>query len=67
VQHELLSVYATQLLEKENSGCHVLLRDDKVKNNKLAFICLYCEFIIVCFKKLSSVILISDGGLVKDV
>ncbi|GAB2265216.1 hypothetical protein Dimus_000284 [Dionaea muscipula] len=30
VQHELLSVYATQLLEKEHSGCHALLRDDKV-------------------------------------
>ncbi|KAD6453837.1 hypothetical protein R6Q59_015626 [Mikania micrantha] len=30
VQHELLSVYATQLLEKECSGCHALLRDDKV-------------------------------------
>ncbi|XP_048440510.1 cullin-1 isoform X3 [Pyrus x bretschneideri] len=29
VQHELLSVYATQLLEKEHSGCHALLRDDK--------------------------------------
>jgi hypothetical protein len=23
-------VYATQLLEKDNSGCHALLRDDKV-------------------------------------
>nr|ACS69068.1 CULLIN1-like protein 1 [Lilium longiflorum] len=30
VQNELLSVYASQLLEKEHSGCHVLLRDDKV-------------------------------------
>eukprot|EP00268_Persea_americana_P017604 TRINITY_DN184_c0_g1_i6.p1 TRINITY_DN184_c0_g1~~TRINITY_DN184_c0_g1_i6.p1 ORF type:complete len:769 (-),score=156.54 TRINITY_DN184_c0_g1_i6:511-2817(-) len=30
VQHELLSVYANQLLEKEHSGCHALLRDDKV-------------------------------------
>ncbi|XP_022137923.1 cullin-1-like [Momordica charantia] len=30
VQHELLSAYATQLLEKEHSGCHALLRDDKV-------------------------------------
>ncbi|KAI3497672.1 hypothetical protein L1887_33139 [Cichorium endivia] len=30
VQTELLSVYATQLLEKEHSGCHALLRDDKV-------------------------------------
>nr|GEY14245.1 cullin-1 [Tanacetum cinerariifolium] len=29
VQHELLTVYATQLLEKEHSGCHALLRDDK--------------------------------------
>ncbi|KAL8143473.1 hypothetical protein V2J09_016505 [Rumex salicifolius] len=28
VQHELLSVYATQLLEKEHSGCRALLRDD---------------------------------------
>ncbi|GAB4851262.1 hypothetical protein Ancab_030558 [Ancistrocladus abbreviatus] len=32
VQHELLSVYATQLLEKEDSGCHALLRDDKVED-----------------------------------
>ncbi|KAI8010506.1 Cullin-1 [Camellia lanceoleosa] len=32
VQHELLSVYATQLLEKEHSGCHALLRDDMVEN-----------------------------------
>ncbi|XP_042448528.1 cullin-1-like isoform X1 [Zingiber officinale] len=30
VQHELLFVYASQLLEKEHSGCHALLRDDKV-------------------------------------
>ncbi|KAF1887345.1 hypothetical protein Lal_00040947 [Lupinus albus] len=30
VQHELLFVYANQLLEKEHSGCHALLRDDKV-------------------------------------
>jgi hypothetical protein len=30
VQHEELSVYANQLLEKEHSGCHALLRDDKV-------------------------------------
>ncbi|KAE8650386.1 cullin-1 [Cucumis sativus] len=29
-QHELLSAYCTQLLEKEHSGCHALLRDDKV-------------------------------------
>ncbi|KAJ9154482.1 hypothetical protein P3X46_027809 [Hevea brasiliensis] len=32
VQHELLSVYANQLLEKEHSGCHALLRDDKVED-----------------------------------
>ncbi|XP_057468036.1 cullin-1-like isoform X2 [Actinidia eriantha] len=32
VQHELLSVHATQLLEKEHSGCHALLRDDKVED-----------------------------------
>ncbi|GMH08324.1 hypothetical protein Nepgr_010164 [Nepenthes gracilis] len=32
VQHELLMVYATQLLEKEQSGCQALLRDDKVDN-----------------------------------
>ncbi|XP_042442477.1 cullin-1-like isoform X2 [Zingiber officinale] len=30
VQHELLYVNASQLLEKEHSGCHGLLRDDKV-------------------------------------
>eukprot|EP00262_Sarcandra_glabra_P016331 TRINITY_DN5291_c0_g1_i2.p1 TRINITY_DN5291_c0_g1~~TRINITY_DN5291_c0_g1_i2.p1 ORF type:complete len:743 (+),score=148.42 TRINITY_DN5291_c0_g1_i2:157-2385(+) len=32
VQYELLSVYASQLLEKEHSGCHALLRDDKVED-----------------------------------
>uniref|UniRef100_A0A803NQI5 Cullin family profile domain-containing protein n=1 Tax=Cannabis sativa TaxID=3483 RepID=A0A803NQI5_CANSA len=32
VQHELLVVYATQLLEKEHSGCRALLRDDKVED-----------------------------------
>ncbi|KAL6517150.1 Cullin-1 [Orobanche minor] len=32
VQHELLTVYSTQLLEKEHSGCHALLRDDKVED-----------------------------------
>ncbi|XP_049411738.1 cullin-1 isoform X15 [Solanum stenotomum] len=32
VQHELLSVYGTQPLEKEHSGCHALLRDDKVED-----------------------------------
>ncbi|GLU07428.1 hypothetical protein SLE2022_243880 [Rubroshorea leprosula] len=30
VQHELLVVFANELLEKENSGCRALLRDDKV-------------------------------------
>ncbi|XP_031258581.1 cullin-1 [Pistacia vera] len=30
VQNELLVVFATQLLEKEQSGCHALLQDDKV-------------------------------------
>ncbi|GAB2265217.1 hypothetical protein Dimus_000285 [Dionaea muscipula] len=30
VQHELWSVYATQLLEKEHSGWHAVLRDGKV-------------------------------------
>ncbi|KAJ4727625.1 cullin 1 [Melia azedarach] len=32
VQHELLVVYATQLLEKEHSGCRALLKDDKVED-----------------------------------
>ncbi|KAF5182309.1 Cullin-1 [Thalictrum thalictroides] len=32
VQHELLTVYTSQLLEKEHTGCHVLLRDDKVED-----------------------------------
>ncbi|CAM8989792.1 hypothetical protein QQ045_008861 [Rhodiola kirilowii] len=32
VQNELLSVYASQLLEKEHSGCHALLRDDKIED-----------------------------------
>ncbi|XP_027941382.1 cullin-1-like [Vigna unguiculata] len=30
VQHELLVTHANQLLEKENSGCHALLKDNKV-------------------------------------
>ncbi|KAL3632108.1 Cullin-1 [Castilleja foliolosa] len=29
-QHELLSVYSSQLLEKEQSGCRALLNDEKV-------------------------------------
>ncbi|CAL5413157.1 unnamed protein product [Camellia sinensis] len=32
VQHELLYVYATQLCKNEHSGCHALLRDDKVED-----------------------------------
>ncbi|KAL6509567.1 Cullin-1 [Orobanche gracilis] len=32
VQHDLLTVYSTQLLEKEHSGCHALLRDDKIED-----------------------------------
>ncbi|XP_077240736.1 cullin-1-like [Tasmannia lanceolata] len=32
VEHELLLVYASQLLEKEHSRCHALLRDDKVED-----------------------------------
>ncbi|KAI9114360.1 hypothetical protein K1719_014588 [Acacia pycnantha] len=32
VQHELLVTHATQLLENDNSGCGVLLRDDKVED-----------------------------------
>ncbi|KAL5064110.1 hypothetical protein RYX36_025847, partial [Vicia faba] len=32
VRHELLSVYAYQLLEKGHSGCHSLLTDDKVED-----------------------------------
>ncbi|KAI9114461.1 hypothetical protein K1719_014689 [Acacia pycnantha] len=32
VQHELLVTHATQLLEKENSGCDILFRDDKVED-----------------------------------
>ncbi|KAL3380261.1 hypothetical protein AABB24_000747 [Solanum stoloniferum] len=32
VLHELLAVYATQPLEKLHSGCHALLRDDKVED-----------------------------------
>ncbi|CAL0320602.1 unnamed protein product [Lupinus luteus] len=32
VQHELLMTHAYQLLHKEHSGCHALLRDDKVED-----------------------------------
>ncbi|KAK2631467.1 hypothetical protein EUGRSUZ_L02866 [Eucalyptus grandis] len=32
VRHELLSKYASQLLEKEHSGCRALLRGDKVED-----------------------------------
>ncbi|KAL0389605.1 UNVERIFIED_CONTAM: Cullin-1 [Sesamum calycinum] len=31
-KNELLVIYTNQLLEKEQSGCHVLLRDDKVED-----------------------------------
>ncbi|QHO50883.1 Cullin [Arachis hypogaea] len=34
VQHELLSVYANQLLQKEHSGCHALLRDGKAEKTE---------------------------------
>ncbi|KAK9084150.1 hypothetical protein Scep_030621 [Stephania cephalantha] len=37
VQNELLLVYATQLLEKEHSGCHALLRDDKVEDLSMMY------------------------------
>eukprot|EP00243_Klebsormidium_subtile_P006329 TRINITY_DN2673_c0_g1_i1.p1 TRINITY_DN2673_c0_g1~~TRINITY_DN2673_c0_g1_i1.p1 ORF type:complete len:750 (+),score=285.37 TRINITY_DN2673_c0_g1_i1:24-2252(+) len=32
VQHELLTTYENQLLEKEHSGAHALLRDDKTED-----------------------------------
>ncbi|OVA15009.1 Cullin [Macleaya cordata] len=32
VQNDLLSEYSAQLFEKEHSGCHALLRDDKVED-----------------------------------
>ena len=32
VHQEVLTHYEQQLLEKENSGCHALLRDDKVED-----------------------------------
>ncbi|XP_057440709.1 cullin-1-like isoform X2 [Lotus japonicus] len=32
VENELLITHVSQLLEKEHSGCHVLLRDDKVED-----------------------------------
>ncbi|KAL5127336.1 Cullin-1 [Glycine soja] len=35
VQHELLSVYTNQLLKKEHSGYHALLRDDKKVQHEL--------------------------------
>ncbi|KAL7172196.1 hypothetical protein ACSBR2_031818 [Camellia fascicularis] len=42
VQNELLVVYSTQLLEKENSGCRALLRDDKVEDLSRMYR-LYCK------------------------
>ncbi|KAI7982239.1 Cullin-1 [Camellia lanceoleosa] len=42
VQNELLVVYGTQLLEKENSGCRALLRDDKVEDLSRMYR-LYCK------------------------
>nr|POE56937.1 cullin-1 [Quercus suber] len=32
VQHEFLSAYVTQLLEKDDSQCHALVRNDKVED-----------------------------------
>ncbi|KAJ8499127.1 hypothetical protein OPV22_009679 [Ensete ventricosum] len=37
VEHQLLSVNENQLLEKENSGCLALLRDDKVDDLDLMY------------------------------
>ncbi|KAK9153137.1 hypothetical protein Sjap_000617 [Stephania japonica] len=37
VQNELLVVYASQLLEKEHSGCHALLRDSKVEDLSMMY------------------------------
>ncbi|KAL9229009.1 hypothetical protein vseg_004527 [Gypsophila vaccaria] len=42
VQHELLWVVESQLLEKENSGCRALLRDDKVEDLSRMYR-LYCK------------------------
>ncbi|OMO49804.1 hypothetical protein COLO4_38370 [Corchorus olitorius] len=42
VQQKLLVAHANQLLEKENSGCRVLLRDDKVEDLSRMF-SLYCN------------------------
>ncbi|GMP87776.1 hypothetical protein CsSME_00040013 [Camellia sinensis var. sinensis] len=42
VENELLVVYSTQLLEKENSGCRALLRDDKVEDLSRMYR-LYCN------------------------
>ncbi|RYR13227.1 hypothetical protein Ahy_B04g070339 isoform E [Arachis hypogaea] len=52
VQHELLSVYANQLLEKEHSGCHALLRDDKVLSKFFLLMLtsfLTCQYSILMF------------------
>lgn len=48
VQHELLSVYANQLLEKEHSGCHALLRDDKVLFKLFLLVMLTSFLICLC-------------------
>ncbi|GMI93912.1 cullin 1, AUXIN RESISTANT 6, INCURVATA 13 [Hibiscus trionum] len=42
VQHELLVTYADRLLEKEDSGCRALLRDDKVDYLSRMYM-LYCK------------------------
>ncbi|OMP06647.1 hypothetical protein COLO4_07999 [Corchorus olitorius] len=42
VQNELLVTHANQLLDKENSGCRALLRDDKVEDLSRMYR-LYCK------------------------
>lgn len=40
VEKEVLAKYEAQLLEKENSGCAALLRDDKVSNHLIPLLIL---------------------------
>lgn len=48
VKHELLVVYTDQLLEKEHSESHALLRDDKVLVTFLLFTISFLAVLVKC-------------------
>jgi hypothetical protein len=49
-KNELLYQYERQLLEKEHSGCHALLRDDKVTWHIHLIIVVFLGFLNLSFQ-----------------